>query len=155
MRSLVSILMVLFIATVSPSTRADEPDKATTKNDSGRNYNLTEPKEDEVISAKPVVINSKSFNLTPDAFQKIAIKALLKQNWKIEANEATRAQGSYIKSGKTYKAELRFTGDTIVIGFVPGFHHSSDGWLRKLAKQVKIEVSAQRRDTDAQRYINK
>jgi len=154
MRALISILAILFIITMSPATRADE---ATTANDPGRNYNLADPKsaEDETVSAKPVVMKSKNFNLTPNAFQKIAIKALLKNRWKIEANEATRVQGSYVKSGKTYKAEIRYTGDTIVIGFVPGFHHSSNGWLRSLAKQVKDDAVAQSREAEAQRYINK
>lgn len=156
MRALVTSLVVLFIVTVSPSTRAVDTDEAATKNDSGRNYNPAVPQsEDETVSAKPVILNSKNYILAPEAFQKIAIKALLKYNWKIEANEATRVQGSYIKSGKTYKVELRYTGDTIVIGFVPGFHHSSNGWLRSLAKQLKDEVAAQRRETEAQRYLNK
>jgi len=156
MRALVTSLVVLFIVTVSPSTRAVDTDEAATKNNSGRNYNLAGPQSpDETVSAKPVILNAKNYNLTPEAFQKIAIKALLKYNWKIEANEATRVQGSYIKSGKTYKVELRYTGDTIVIGFVPGFHHSSNGWLRSLAKQVKDETAAQRRETEALRYLNK
>lgn len=70
-------------------------------------------------------------------------------------NEVTRVQGSYIKSGKSYKVEIRYTGNTIVIGFVPGFHHTSNGWLRKLAKEVKQEAAAQSRDAEAQRYMNK
>jgi hypothetical protein len=156
MRTLVKSLVVLFIVTVSPSTRAIDTDEAAAKNNSGRNYNLAGPQSaDETVSAKPVILNSKNYILTPEAFQKIAIKALLKYHWKIEANEATRVQGSYIKSGKTYKVELRYTGDTIVVGFVPGFHHSSNGWLRSLAKQVKIEAAAMSRETEALRYLNK
>jgi len=156
MRTLISILAVLFIATVSPSTQAADNGEAATKNDTGRNYNLdSKPVEDETVSAKPIILKSKNYNLTPEAFQKIAIKALLRYQWKIEANEATRVQGSYIKSGKTYKAEIRFTGDTIVIGFVPGFHHQKNGWLRTLAKQVKEEAVAQSREAEAQRYLNK
>lgn len=157
MRALVTSLVVLLIAIVSPSTQAGDTDEAATKNDSGRNYNLAGHKsvEDETVSAKPLILKSKNYNLTPDAFQKIAIKALLKSHWKIEANEATRVQGSYIKSGKTYKAEIRFTGDTIVIGFVPGFHNSGNGWLRKLAKEVKNEAVVQSREAEAQLYINK
>ena len=160
MHILCSVLVVLFIATLSPPSQAGESGEAAPKNDAGYNYNLGAPssaedEEDEVVSAKPLILQSKRYNLTPDSFQKIALKVLLKQNWRIEANETTRVQGSYIKSGKTYKVELRFTGDTIVIGFIPGFHHSSNGWLRKLAKQLKIEAAVQRREAEAQRYMNK
>ncbi len=155
MRALFTILVILLIAAVSLSARAGDADEAATKNDAGRNYNLdsSRPAEDETVSAKPVILNAKNYNLTPAAFQKSALKALLKYNWKIEANEATRVQGSYIKSGKTYKAEIRYTGNTIVVGFVPGFHHTGNGWLRKLAKEVKEEAAAQSRDAEAQRYV--
>ncbi len=164
MRTLVSILLVLFTTIASPAIQASDTDEAATKNGPGNNSSPDGPKPagDEIVSAKPIVMDSRKLNLTPEVFQKIAIKALLKYNWKIEANETTRVQGSYIKKDhysdmveKTYKVELRYTGDTIVIGFVPGFHHPRNGWLRNLEKHVKIEAVALRREAEAQRYLNK
>jgi len=164
MRTPIPVLLVLLTTFASPSIQAGDTDEAATKNGPGNNSSPDGPKPavDEIVSAKPIIMDSKKFNLTPDAFQKMAIKALLKYNWKIEANETTRVQGSYIKKDhysdmttKTYKVELRYTGDTIVIGFLPGFHHPQNGWLRNLEKHVKIEAAALRREAEVQRYLNK
>lgn len=80
MRTLFTILVVLLIAAVSLSARAVDADEETTKNGAGPNYNLgsSEPAVDETVSAKPIILNAKNYNLTPDAFQKSALKALLK-----------------------------------------------------------------------------
>lgn len=164
MRALILILLVLFTTIASPIIQAGDTDEAATKNGPGSNSSPDGPKpaEDEIVSAKPIILDSRKFTLTPAVFQKIAIKALLKYNWKIEASETTRVQGSYIKrdhysdmTTKTYKVELRYTGDTIVIGFVPGFHHPRDTWLRNLAKYVKTEATVLRRDAEAERYMSK
>ena len=152
MRALLLLSAVLFLATAGMPARAADTAKA--KPD--RNYNLTEPDtaEEETTPGKPYVLQVKSYGLTPAAFRKSAIKSLLKYHWTIEANEATRVQGSYVKSGKTYKVEVRYTGDTVVVAYVPGFHHAKRNWLNSVATEFKLEAAAASREAEAQKYLN-
>ena len=152
MHRFVATLSVLFVVSGIPVAQAENDGDAKKAPD--RNYNLDEgaPRKN-IETAKPYVLNVKNYSLTPEIFQKIAVKALLKYRWKIETNEVTRLQGSYVKSGSTYKTEIRFTGETIVIGYVPGFHDSDRKWLRSLANAVKNEASLHRREAEAQRHL--
>ena len=152
MRALFMLSTVVLLATgLTPAHAADE---AKAKPD--RNYNLTQPDtaEEETTPGKPYVLQVKKYGLTVEAFRKSAIKSLLKYHWTIDVNEATRVQGSYVKSGKTYKVEIRFTGDTVVVAYVPGFHHAKRNWLNNVASEFKLEAAAASRDAEAQRYLN-
>ena len=152
MQRFVSVLSVLFVVSGIPIVQADND--SDSKKAPDRNYNLDDgSSRKEIEPAQPYVLNVKNYSLTPDIFQKIAIKAFLKYRWKIETNEVTRLQGSYVKRSETYKTEIRFTGDTVVIGFVPGFHDSDRKWLRSLANAIKNEASLHRREAEAQRYL--
>jgi hypothetical protein len=151
MRTLFLLTTVLFFTTAP--TLVQGADEAAAKPD--RNYNLDEPSASENdVPGQPYVLQVKKFGLTPEAFRKSAIKSLLKYHWVIDVNEATRVQGNYLKSGKTYKVELRFTGDTVVIAYVPGFHHTKRGWLKNVATEFKREAVAFSREAEAQRYLN-
>lgn len=154
MHQSIAILAGLLLISISPVTQsANETDS---KVSSERNYNLNENNQgSDEEAAKPYNLSVKDYGLTPDAFQKIAVKAFLKYRWKIETNEGTRLQGSYSKFGKTYKAEIRFTGDKIVIEYVPGAQSYNRKWLGSLANYVKSEVRAFRREAEAQRYLKK
>lgn len=150
-KSIVFLAGLLLISTSPAIQSADQTDSS-----SERNYNLNENNQgSDEEAAKPYSLSVKDYGLTPDAFQKIAVKAFLKYRWKIETNEVTRLQGSYIKSGKTYKAEIRFTGDKIVIEYVPGAQSHNRKWLGSLANYIKSEVRAFRREAEAQRYLKK
>ena len=152
MRALLLLSVLLSLATgLTPARAADE---AKAKLD--RNYNLTEPEttEEQTTPGRPYALQVKHYRLTVDAFRKSAIKSLLKYHWTIDVNEPTRVQGNYVKSGKTYKVEVRFTGDTVVVAYVPGFHHAKRNWLNSVASEFKLEAAAASRDAEAQRYLN-
>jgi len=151
MQKPINTLAILLLFSVSTAVQADTETGAKTAPD--RNYNLNEENRFDDEAAKPYILNVKNYNLTPAAFQKIAIKAFLKYRWKIEANEVTRVQGSYIKIGKTYKTEIRYTGDNIIIEYVPGAQSANRNWLRSLANYVQTEVRAYQREMEAQRYL--
>lgn len=151
-KSIATLAGLLFIA-LSPMTQsAEQPDAKAPE----RNYNLNENNQASTEeAAKPYTLNVKGYGLTPEVFQKIAVKAFLKYHWKIETNEVTRLQGSYAKFGRTYKSEIRFTGDKIVIEYVPGAQSDNRKWLRSLANYVKSEVGVFRRETETQQYLKK
>ena len=150
MQRFVAVLSVLFVASGAPVAQADND--GDSKKAPDRNYNLTDKgPRGNIETAKPYVLNVKNYNLTPEIVKKFSIKALLKYRWKIEADEATRWQGSYTSYGIVYKTEIRFTGDTIVVGFVPDFHDSDRKWLSSLANTIKKDVNLHRRETNKQR----
>ena len=154
MHKSMAIVTLLFLISVAPVTQAAS--ETDPKSSPDRNYNLNQNNQgSDEEAAKPYILNVKEYGLTPEAFQKIAVKAFLKYHWKIETNEVTRLQGSYSKFGKTYKTEIRFTGDKIVIEYVPGSQSYNRKWLGSLANNVKNEVRAFRREAEAQRYLKK
>lgn len=152
MQKFIATLATLLLISLSTAAQAQADEEAELSKSLGRNYNLKEDKDEEV-AAKPYTLIVKNYQLTPEIFQKIAVKAFLKYRWKIEANEVTRVQGSYIKIGKTYKTEIRFAGDKIIVEYVPGFQSSNRKWLGSLANYVKRELRNHRRELEAQRYL--
>ena len=144
MHRFVAVLAVLFLVSGYPAVHADND--SGTKTPPSRNYNLTEDTgRSNIEPAKPYVLEVEKYNLTPDVFQKIALKAFNRYEWKIEANEISRLQGGYVKRGVTYKVEMRFTGKTIVTGYVPGWHTHDRMWLRSLTNYVKKELNVMSR----------
>ncbi len=154
MQKTAATLAALLLISLSPAAQAEPDKEADPKPPLGRNYNLDENnQENEEEAARPYILNVKNYTVEPAFFQKTAIKAFLKYRWKIETNEVTRVQGSYIKTGKTYKSEIRFAGDRIVVEYVPGFQSSNRKWLGRLASYVKQELRLHRRELEAQRYL--
>lgn len=153
MQKFIATLAALLLISLSTAAQAQTDEEAELTKSLGRNYNLKENKPPEEEAAKPYILNVKNYTVEPAFFQKIAVKAFLKYRWKIETNEVTRLQGSYIKTGKTYKTEIRFTGDKIIVEYVPGFQSSNRKWLGRLANYVKTELRIQRREAEAQRYL--
>lgn len=151
MQKFINSLAILLLLSVSTAAQADS--ETGTKPVPARNYNLKEKSRYDEEAAKPYVLNVKNYNLPPEVFQKIAIKAFLKYRWKIETNEPTRVQGSYTKTGVTYKTEIRFTGETIIIEYLATAQSSNRKWLRSLANYVQTEVRAYQREIEAQRYL--
>jgi hypothetical protein len=99
--------------------------------------------------AEPVTINVQDYHLTPDSFRLAASRALLQRNWRIIASEPTRVQGSLTKHRRDppadieYRVDIRLEGQSVVIGFVPGFHSERPNWLRNLEKDMLIELQLQ------------
>jgi hypothetical protein len=99
--------------------------------------------------AEPVTFDAQDYRLTPETFRLAASRALLQRNWRIIASEPTRVQGSLTKHRKNppadieYRVEIRLEGQTVVIGFVPGFHSERPNWLRNLEKDMLIELQLQ------------
>jgi len=152
MQKIAATLAALLLISLSTAAQAETDEEADLAKSLGRNYNLKD-KPDEEEAAKPYILNVKNYTVEPAFFQKTAIKAFLKYRWKIETNEVTRVQGSYIKTGKTYKTEIRFAGDRIIVEYVPGFQSSNRKWLGRLANYVKRELRNHRREAEAQRYL--
>jgi len=152
MQKIAATLAALLLISLSTAAQAETDEEADLAKSLGRNYNLKD-KPDEEEAAKPYILNVKNYTVEPAFFQKTAIKAFLKYRWKIETNEVTRVQGSYIKTGKTYKSEIRFAGDRIIVEYVPGFQSSNRKWLGRLASYVKQELRLHRRELEAQRYL--
>lgn len=152
MQKIAATLAALLLISLSTAAQAETDEEADLAKSLGRNYNLKD-KPDEEEAAKPYILNVKNYTVEPAFFQKTAIKAFLKYRWKIETNEVTRVQGSYTKTGKTYKSEIRFAGDRIIVEYVPGFQSSNRKWLGRLANYVKQELRIHRREAEAQRYL--
>lgn len=149
MHKTVAVLSILLVAAGIPAALAETGSDSSKAPD--RNYNLAESPRSNIEIAKPYVLNVKNYNLTPEIVKKFSVKALLKHRWKIETDEATRWQGSHTSRGIVYKTEIRFTGDTIIVGFVPGFHDSSRSWLGNLANAIKKDIDLYQRETKKQR----
>jgi hypothetical protein len=99
--------------------------------------------------AEPVTLDVRDYRLTPENFRLAASRALLQRSWRIIASEPTRVQGSLTKHRKNppadleYQVEVRLEGQSIVIGFVPGYHSERPNWLRNLEKDILIELQLQ------------
>jgi hypothetical protein len=99
--------------------------------------------------AEPVTLDVRDYRLTPENFRLAASRALLQRSWRIIASEPTRVQGSLTKHKKNppadieYRVEIRLEGQSIVIGFVPGYHSERPNWLRNLEKDILIELQLQ------------
>jgi hypothetical protein len=99
--------------------------------------------------AESVTIDARDYRLTPESFRLAASRALLQRSWRIIASEPTRVQGSLTKHRKNppadieYRVEIRLEDQSIVIGFVPGYHSERPNWLRNLEKDILIELQMQ------------
>lgn len=97
---------------------------------------------------KPASMNVRNYDVTPKAFYESAYRALVKRGWKVETNELTRLVGSRSRGSEQYKVEIRFANDVISVGFVSGFHHSTQrNWLKNLAADIKQEIKPLKRRT--------
>jgi len=146
-------IFATMLAVALHSVAADQSDDDSARaKELGRNYNLKEPTNDEE-AARPYVMNVKNYPVNSASFQKMAVKAFLRYHWKIEVSEPNRVQGSYFKYNTTYKAEITYKDDKVVVQYVPGFQSENRKWLSNLANSVKRELGNQRREVEAERYL--